>query len=89
MLQYEIRISGKVQGVGFRYFVLNQAKTLNLTGWVRNTLDGGVLTMVQGPEHAINTFADHMWIGSPMSNVTSVTKTETTVLEKYVDFTIK
>lgn len=89
MVQYEIKITGKVQGVGFRYFTRNQANNLNLTGWVRNTLDGGVLALVQGPEHAINTFVDYMWVGPPMSDVKSVSKMEFTPIDDYTDFEIK
>lgn len=89
MLQYEIRISGKVQGVGFRYFVQKQGKALNLNGWVRNTLDGGVMATVQGQKHALDTFVDHMWIGPPMSEVKSVTKVEMEILEEYSDFEIR
>lgn len=89
MLQYEIKVSGRVQGVGFRYFTRNQAKQLNLKGWVRNTLDGGVLVNVQGPGHAIKTFVDHLWIGPPMSEVSSVIKTEVELIEEYADFDIR
>ena len=89
MLQYEIKVSGEVQGVGFRYFTRNQARQLNLKGWVRNTLDGGVLACVQGPQHAIDTFVDHLWIGPPMSEVTSVTKMEIQLIEEYSDFEIR
>ena len=89
MLQYEIKVSGQVQGVGFRYFARNHAKQLNLIGWVRNTLDGGVLVNVQGPKHAIDTFADHLWIGPPMSEIASVIKTEVQVIETFTDFEIR
>jgi acylphosphatase len=88
MTQYEIRISGKVQGVGFRFFTQQQAKALNLVGWVRNTLDGGVLANVRGPKHALDTFYDHMWIGPPHADVKSVTKVEVQQLEEYDDFLI-
>lgn len=87
--QYEIKISGKVQGVGFRYFTQRQAKTLGLTGWVRNTLDGGVLAIVQGNQRAIDTLIDHLWIGPPLSNVKSITKSEMPISEKYEDFEIR
>lgn len=89
MQQYEIRISGKVQGVGFRYFTRNQARQLNLNGWVRNTLDGGVLTTVQGNKRAIDTFIDYMWVGPPLSEVSCVTKVEMQIIETYDDFKIK
>lgn len=89
MIQVEIQISGKVQGVGFRYFVQKQAKMLTLGGWARNTLDGGVLATVQGSKYAINTFIDHMWIGPPMSDVKSVTKVEVQLVEEYSDFEVR
>lgn len=89
MLQYEIDITGRVQGVGFRFFTRSQARQLNLTGYVRNTLDGGVLAIVQGNQQAINTFIDHMWIGPPMSDVKSVTAQETELIDTYMDFEVK
>lgn len=44
-----LRISGKVQGVGYRAGVEQQAAKLRLTGWVRNRLDGSVEAIIQGP----------------------------------------
>ncbi len=41
-------LSGRVQGVGFRYFVLETAMNLGLTGWVRNTWDGKVELVAEG-----------------------------------------
>lgn len=89
MVQYEIKVTGQVQGVGFRYYTRQQAKTLNLTGWVRNTLDGGVMAVVQGQEHAIDTFMDYLWIGPPLSVVKSVTKFEMQIIEEFSDFSVK
>jgi len=89
MVQYEIKVTGRVQGVGFRYYVQRQAKILNLTGWVRNTLDGGVLVLVQGSQAAIDTLADYLWIGPPLSQVKSVFKTEMQLLEEYSDFEVR
>jgi acylphosphatase len=44
-----VRITGRVQGVGFRYATVNQATTLGLTGWVRNEPGGGVEAVFEGP----------------------------------------
>ena len=44
-----LRISGKVQGVGFRAAMYRQAVRLNITGWVRNRKDGVVEAVIQGP----------------------------------------
>jgi acylphosphatase len=42
-------VSGRVQGVGFRYFVLREAMALGLDGWVANTSDGSVRCVAEGP----------------------------------------
>lgn len=42
------RVEGRVQGVGFRYFVLEQANRMGLTGWVRNRRDGSVEVVAEG-----------------------------------------
>lgn len=47
MKQAHVFISGAVQGVGYRYFVRSNARELGLTGWVRNTEDGGVEAILQ------------------------------------------
>ncbi|MBN2502025.1 MAG: acylphosphatase [Anaerolineales bacterium] len=41
-------VSGRVQGVGFRYFVLDAANSLDLTGWVRNRRNGDVEVLAEG-----------------------------------------
>ena len=44
-----LRVSGRVQGVGFREACIHEARVRKLTGWVRNRLDGSVELLVQGP----------------------------------------
>lgn len=48
-----LKISGRVQGVGFRYYVHRHAQRLGVTGWVRNCRDGSVEAVVQGNDQAI------------------------------------
>lgn len=43
-------ITGRVQGVGFRYTTQVMAEDLNLTGWVRNLIDGRVEMLAEGPQ---------------------------------------
>ncbi len=49
LARLEARVKGRVQGVGFRYFVLSEATRLGLTGWVSNEQDGSVHCVAEGP----------------------------------------
>ena len=49
-----VRIIGRVQGVGFRYFVVGRARALNLCGSVRNMVDGSVEVLAEGEEKQLN-----------------------------------
>ena len=53
-IQKHILFYGRVQGVGFRYYAVNKANQLGLTGWVRNLYDGSVEMEVQGEEALID-----------------------------------
>lgn len=56
MVRLYIRVSGRVQGVGFRWFTCAAAARLDLTGWVRNREDGDVEMEVQGDEGPVEEF---------------------------------
>lgn len=72
------RVIGKVQGVGFRYFVLNAATELGLTGWVRNRRDGSVEVLAEGDMDHLKDLVGVLNRGSRSSNVKEVkTKLQT------------
>jgi acylphosphatase len=48
-------VRGRVQGVGFRYFVLDEADRLRVTGWVANQPDGSVRCVAEGPRSRLET----------------------------------
>jgi acylphosphatase len=63
-------VKGKVQGVGYRYFVVREAQRLELTGWVRNLPDGSVEALAEGEEEAIQAFQSSLERGPSWSRVT-------------------
>ena len=65
-------ISGRVQGVGFRYAAYRQAEALGLTGWVRNLYDGRVEAEFEGERPALESM--RLWCeeGPRFARVTSV-----------------
>lgn len=65
-------VSGRVQGVGFRYFVLREAQALGLTGWVRNLATGEVEVMALGDEASLSTLEGRLWQGPPRARVAAV-----------------
>jgi acylphosphatase len=65
-------ISGRVQGVGFRYFVRQQAQTLKLAGWVCNLPDGRVEAFIEGPAPALDSVEQRLREGPAVSKVKSV-----------------
>ena len=48
-----IRLAGRVQGVGFRYYTADEARRRHLSGWVRNLDSGGVEAVFEGPRKVI------------------------------------
>ena len=54
IVRYYGRAVGRVQGVGFRFFVQQNASELGLTGWVRNMDDGSVTMEIQGQEAPVD-----------------------------------
>lgn len=78
---YRILVSGRVQGVGFRYFVLNIAQALQVNGFVRNLEDGDVEIFAALEHDKLDDFANQIWLGSPMSKVIDVQVIETSAFE--------
>ena len=60
---------GKVQGVGYRWFVVQEAQALELAGWVRNEPDGTVTGEAAGDLSRLEAFKDRLERGSPFARV--------------------
>jgi acylphosphatase len=65
-------ITGRVQGVGFRYSARNEAQDLGLKGWVRNLPSGEVEIVAEGREEVLKMLSAWAHLGPPASHVTNV-----------------
>ena len=86
--QVYIVITGKVQGVGFRYFVLHKAEELKITGWVKNTFDGKIEIEALGESKDINTFIDWMKIGPARAIIRTFSVSDITPERTFTHFII-
>lgn len=67
-------ITGKVQGVGYRYSVKLKAESMAIRGYVRNQLDGSVFVTVQGENTAVENFVKWCYEGPSAALVRGVEK---------------
>ncbi len=65
-------VSGRVQGVWYRGWTVDEARARGLDGWVRNRRDGSVEAAFQGPAAAVAEMVAACWQGPPMARVTAV-----------------
>lgn len=63
MICVRVRVSGRVQGVGYRRFVTVHAKELEVLGWVRNLPGGGVEALLQGERRKVGELLNQMKTG--------------------------
>ena len=68
----QVVVEGRVQGVGFRYFVEDVAMSLDLKGWVRNRWDGNVEVVAEGERQVLEKFLAALRRGPRASDVTEV-----------------
>ncbi|MCK5424365.1 MAG: acylphosphatase [Emcibacter sp.] len=65
-------ISGRVQGVWYRGWTVEQANELGLDGWVRNRADGDVEALIVGEENLVDQMIKHCWNGPNSANVSHI-----------------
>lgn len=68
----EIIVTGVVHGVGYRYFCLKQAVSLNIFGWVKNNPNGSVISLAEGDKSSIEAFIKELRIGPSSASVVDV-----------------
>ena len=73
MVSRQIRVSGRVQGVGYRASLEHEARKLGVSGWVRNRRDGTVEALLQGSPEAVEALTAWARRGPPGAKVTDLT----------------
>lgn len=82
-------VSGRVQGVGFRYFVVREARRLGLGGWTRNTDEGGVEVYAVGDRGSLNAFIEALGCGPMLARVDGVKTDWNVPVEPASEFMIR
>ncbi|PZO12593.1 MAG: acylphosphatase [Leptolyngbya foveolarum] len=83
-----VLVSGRVQGVGYRYGTREKAIALGIVGWVRNLPDGRVEAMISGAAMPIDSIMKWFYNGPPAAKVTAV-ETEQRPLQSFEGFEIR
>ena len=90
MITRQIRVWGRVQGVGFRFFTQQLAIQLDLCGTVQNKMDGSVFAVAQGEEKAVTRFMERVKSStSPYGRVDRYEESEVCDAPLYTKFQIK
>ena len=82
-------VNGRVQGVGFRLFVIQAAKILNVTGWVRNTTKGEVEVLAEGSRASLIKLLEYLRQGPRAAFVTDVRHEWVEATGEFRDFDVE
>jgi acylphosphatase len=85
----DVRVAGRVQGVGFRYFVYEIARQRRLTGYVMNLRDGSVRAYAEGPRDSLEEFLRFLRQGPTGARVQDVRATWRIATGQYSTFNIQ
>jgi len=82
-------VSGRVQGVGFRWFVEREASVIGVAGWVRNNYDGSVEVLATGTREQLNQLRRKLQEGPRAARVDDVDESEARPVEGLKTFRIE
>ncbi len=82
-------IKGRVQGVGFRWYTLECARQLGITGYVRNLPDGSVEAIAVAEESRLDLFESMLNQGPPLSRTDRILRTDESDTLHFKEFTIR
>ena len=82
-------IEGEVQGVGFRFFVQDNARNIGLSGWVRNRWDGTVEVLAEGEKEKLDRLFTKLQKGPRSSRVTGISPDWQKASGEYTGFQVR
>jgi len=89
MVRYHIIVYGRVQGVGFRFFVRERASLYGIRGWVKNRFDGTVEIEAEGTEEDLRLFLESVREGPRYAYVENLEINKKADLKSYEGFAIR
>ena len=89
MMARRFMVRGRVQGVGFRWFVEREARTLGIAGWVRNNADGAVEVFAQGTREQLSVLREQLRRGPRAARVDDVDETDANMTRDLTTFRIE
>ncbi|UCE28171.1 MAG: acylphosphatase [Candidatus Coatesbacteria bacterium] len=69
LVRLTVTVGGRVQGVGFRYYVIEKTRGYNITGYVKNLRDGRVKAVIEGPLSEVQAVGTIVKLGPPYARV--------------------
>jgi acylphosphatase len=84
-----VYVSGRVQGVSFRYYTVRQASQCDVQGWVRNLADGRVEAIFEGPAGQVRQMVDWCQQGSPAARVDDLQVNWSEATGEWSDFHVR
>jgi len=89
MQRAHLTVHGRVQGVGFRWYVVREARALGVRGWVRNRPDGSVEAEGEGSRGALEDWIESVRRGPSAARVTGVETTWSDGSPRHRGFDVK
>jgi acylphosphatase len=89
MVRGYIKITGRVQGVAFRYYARSMASRLGVKGWIRNVINGDVEVMIEGNKESVTRMIEWCKEGPRMAYVEDLTVSWLPYTGEFLDFNIK
>lgn len=88
MITKEFTVTGRVQGVGFRYAVWQLARQLKITGSVKNELDGSVQIIAQGPQEDLEKFQVQLPQAASYARISAIQARELKNSDRFATFKV-